>query len=425
MKKNSNIVCRIAAGLVPLIFLALPANVVAGIAVSPMQQWVEVKPGKEAFFTLTITNVNRGTETRPSAVDVNVVDFAVSSEGALSFGEELKHDRSAAGWIRFEAGEFTLDPGESKGLKAKVSAPPNADGDYWAAIMVCLVNPKRQEKGVNVVLRTASGVFVHVARRSYVERGSVIDANVIMPKFDSYQNFGEESGHKETPAERVLKVSTSLKNDGLVAVNTSAKAILYSANDRRTASIPLYARRRQILPGDTRYFSGVMSQPLPAGQYKMKLFFESDSKYSRKISKDLEFSVSDELARQWVDSFKDSGAQILGIEPNALKLTLTAGRFTTTQFTVANSNLSTVSVHCRQEKGGLPSGWLELKSSAEFTLDLNMHRSVACAVRVPPDTKPGEYKGIINVEVDSPGLVVKGKDKVELHKIPISITVNK
>ena len=436
MKRDCNIIRRIAAGFLILSLSALPANCLAGMAVSPLQQWVIVKPEEQASFSITVTNTNRGPETRPCKVSVKVVDFTVSPQGKLSFGEEQKHFRSAVEWISFDAGQFVLEPGESKELKAKVSVPASADGDYWAAVMVKLGNPQKREKGVQIALQTASGVFVHVARRNYIARGSVIDANVCMPEFGPEQMGGEEPGLEEISQEsqegHTLKINAELKNDGLVAFIANGKAFLYSANWRRRASIPLYTSRRRIFPGDSRCFTGVMSQPLPTGRYKLRVFFDpvgaeygdNTTGYRRKIIKDTELTIGDELARQWAENFTEDSIEMLELRPEELELTLNPGRFTTAQFLVANRGLSTVAIRCRQETDSLPEGWLEFKSD-ELALAPNTQRSVICIVRIPIDAQPGEYKGTIRVEAERSGLIVQGRSNVELRKIPIRIAVNK
>jgi len=461
MKRNSNIISWIGAGFFTITCFLLPTNCLAGMAVSPLQQWVEVKPGKQTSFTVTISNADRGFGTLPCKVSVDVVDFTVSPEGKLSFSEDGKHNRSAVEWISFDASEFVLEPGERKELKAKLSAPFGAGGDYWAAIMVSLGSSQNQGKGINVNLRTASGVFVHVDRRNYVERGTVTDANVVLPEFDPVrnstnrperwkgtvsnngvdpnENLAEEPNEGEASQQKqALEISAELKNDGLVAFLANGKAFLYSENWRRMASIPLYTKRRRIFPGHTRCFTGAMSQPLPAGQYKLRMFFDSGSKYGRKITKNMELSVSDELARRWSENFTYNDIQTLEIEPQELKLTLTGGRFTAARLLVTNRYLSTISVRCRLErvpvlqkdrKTGfqteeLPEGWLELKST-DFTLNPNTRRNVVYSVRIPQDAEQGEYSGTIHIEVERSGLTVENQDNVELHKIPICIVITK
>jgi hypothetical protein len=425
MKRNSNIICWAAAGFFMAACLMRPADCFAGMAVSPMQQQVTVNPGQNASFSVTVTNVNRGFDALPCKVNVSVLDFTVSPQGAILFDKDAGHSRSAVDWISLDANELVLEPGEFKEIKGKVSAPFNADGDYWAAIMVSLENPKKQEKGVNINLRTASGIFVRVERRKNAERASIIDANVILPRFVPNENPAVDSNEsRASQYEQSLEINTELKNDGMVSFLAKGKAFLYDENWHRVASIPLYSKRRQILPGHTRYFTGVMAQPLPAGKYKLRVIFEMDSNFGRKTTKDMEFSVSQKLADQWAGNFTFKDIQTLKIEPQELKLTLTGGRFTTTKALVINQCLSTVSVSCRLETDNLPEDWLEI-SPAEFTLNPNTRRNVICSVRIPKDAEQGEYNGIIYIKVERSGLTVKNQNNVELHKIPIFIVIDK
>jgi hypothetical protein len=426
MKRNSTIANRIGAGFVALFFFILPANTFAGVAVSPIQQWVEVKPGRNVYFSIHVGNNKRGPQAYPCPVKVDVLDFTVSPQGKLSFGPEHKHRRSAVEWISFSESEMVLEPGESKEIKFNVSAPADADGDYWAAVMVGLGGSKKPQNGVQVNLQTASGVFVHVARRNYIERGSVIDANVILPEFDIANDLTEKNAWEQVSEdirkEQVFKVNAELKNDGLVAFLARGKAYLYSEGWRRIATVPLHSSRRRIFPGHTRRFIGEMTQPLPAGQYKLRVFFASDSKYERKITRDMELFVSDDLAHRWAENFIEDDIKTLEVKPQELSLSLTPGRFTAARFQVANRGSSTVATRCRIEADGVQEDWLELKSS-DFTLAPNMQRSAVCSVRVPEDMQPGKYNAIIHVEMERSGLTAHSRGNAEQYEIPVSIVV--
>jgi hypothetical protein len=426
MRKNSNIIRWAAAGFFVIVFLVLPADCFAGMAVSPMQQWVGVKPGKDASFSITVTNIDRGFETPPCKVNVEVLDFTVSPQGTISFGKDTRHSRSAVNWISFDTSKFVLEPGEFKKMEGKVSAPAGADGDYWAAVMVSLDNSEKQGKGVNVNLRTASGIFIHVERRKNVERASIADVNVSLPEFAPNAKLAEESdGEGEASGQKQsLEINAELKNDGLAAFVANGKAFLYSENRRQVASIPLYTKRRQILPGHTRDFTGIMAQPLPAGKYDLRVIFETESNYGRKTTKDTEFSVDQKLAGQWIGNFTSDDIQTLKIEPQELKLTLTGGRFTTANLMVANQCSGTVSIRCRLETKEMPPGWLQLEE-ANFTLNPNTRHNIVCPVRIPPGAKQGQYNGIILVEVERSGLTVKDQNNIELHKIPVCIEITK
>jgi hypothetical protein len=425
MGRISKKIC-LAAGFFAAVLVIFSTDAVGGLAVSPIQQWVEVKPGKEAYFTINLTNTIRDAQALPCDVIVEVVDFNVSPQGGLSFGEDKKHDRSAVPWISFEGRDFTFQPGESKQIKAKVSAPINADGDYWAAIMVSLDNSKSQKKGISVNLRTASGVFVHVARRNYIERGSVIDTNVVLPSFDIGQNQGLSASDQNFPqaGQQAFTINVDLKNDGLTALNANGKVFLYAGGKYRTASIPLYTHRRQILPGHNRWFTGVMAQALPAGQYKARVVFESEAEHSRKITKDIEFTVSNELASQWALNFTGDDRGMLELNPQKIDLTLNPGRFTVTKLLIANTSSGTVSVRCRMKSEQLQKGWTGLDCS-EFALAPNGRRNITCAVRIPVDAQPQDYTATIQIEVERSGLTDQTVNNVLLREIPVHILVIK
>ena len=427
MQNRSGITQQIAViFVVPIILFTLTVDAVAGMAVSPLKQWVEVKPGEQTLFSVTVTNANRGPQTGPCTVYADVLDFTVSGEGQLSFGKEYKHGRSAVPWISLDAGEFVLEPGESKELKGKVSAPAGADGDYWAAIMLTLGNSKNQKTNVHVILRTASGVFVRAARRNYIEQASITDVNVLLPQFTP-EKVNEEStpnqNSQEGSTDRVLKINALLKNDGLVAIEPNGKAFLYTGNSRRIGYIPLYASRRQILPGHIRWFTGVMPQPLAPGRYSVRVFFDSGSKYGRTKTKDLEFSISPELATRWAQNFKADNGQPLELNPQKIDLELNPGRFTTSKILVANTGSGTISVRCRLQNDRLQEGWMKLDCS-EFTLAPNARRSIVCAVRIPTDAKLQDYNATIQLEIERSGLTGQTENNVMLRKIPVRMLVS-
>lgn len=410
-----------------LFFFILQGVCFAGVAVSPLQQWVDVKPGRKTTFSITVTNNKRNEQDQPCPIRVDVLDFTVSENGQLSFGPEHTHPRSAVDWISTEDNKIVLEPGESREIKFNVSAPANSDGDYWATAMVELGKTREGEKGVQVKFRTASGIFIHVAKRNYIERGSVIDAKVDIPEFNTTDGLSakntEETASEDIRKERVLKINAELKNDGLVSFLARGKAYLYSDGWRRVATIPLHAKRRRVLPGDSRWFTGVMAEPLPAGQYKLRTFFASDSKYKRKMTRDMEFEISEDLAGIWAENFVNEDGQSLNIKPQQIELKLTPGRLTAARFQVFNQSLSTIVANCRIENDKANNDWLELKTE-DFTLAPNAQRSTTCLIKVPSDTLPGRYNWTIHVETERSGLTTKEQDNIKHHQIPVCVVID-
>ncbi len=210
----------------------------------------------------------------------------------------------------------------------------------------------------------------------------------------------------------------------MAATEPNGKAFLYAGSSRRIGYIPLYASRRQILPGHTRWFAGVMAQPLAAGRYSVRVFFDAGSKYGRTRTRDQEFSVSQELAAQWAQNFTGEDRQVLELNPQKIDLALNPGRFTVTKFLIANTGSGTISVRCRVQNDQVQEGWMKLDCS-EFALAPNARRNVACAVRIPADVQPQDYNAAIQIEVERSGLTGETENNIMLHEIPVHILVSK
>lgn len=424
MKRKSPVKSAAQVCLAVVFIFILQGIVLAGVAVSPLMQTIEVKPGKKAVFSINIANNRRGQETIACPVKIDVLDFTVMDRGQLSFGPEYKHDRSAAGWITTDANHIVLEPGESKELKFTVTAPIDADGDYWAACMITMGESQKDEKGVKVKLRTASGIFVRVARRSYSERGTITDINTYTPVF-SAKSIPQGLSDSEMYAlkeKQSLKIESKLKNEGLIEILARGKALIYNDSLKRVASVPLYSSRRQVLPGDSRWFTGIMSEPLPAGNYKLRIVYTSDSKYKRKITKDSDFTISPELAAEWAKTYKSKdNKSTLTFEPQKVELKLNPGRLTSTNIQVNNQSMNTIYANCTVEDS--PNNWLEVKSG-DFVLAPNVRSSISCVVKVPQDAKSGTYNWTVLVEMEKSGLENENSSETVKFKVPVSVVVD-
>jgi len=220
-----------------------------------------------------------------------------------------------------------------------------------------------------------------------------------------------------------LEIKAKVKNDGLIEFLARGKAYIYSKNNRRIASIPLHASRKQVLPGDSRWFDGVLDQPLPAGQYKLRVFFAYNPEFNRQITKDVDISISENMAKIWASKVVTSNTPKLSIKPKAIELTLAPRRLTTANFQVENLSLATIAADCKFECKGKYSNWLELKST-DFTLAPASQRAVTCVLKIPSDAKAGDYNWTVVVELEQSGLTDKGKNNIERYQVPVHVVVN-
>ncbi|MFO7957170.1 MAG: hypothetical protein R6X33_08705 [Candidatus Brocadiia bacterium] len=328
-----------------------------------------------------------------------LTDFTVSAEGALEFGDELRHERSAIPWTELDASEVLLQPGEKRTVRGTISAPLDADGDYWAVVMTTLDGP-RDESGVNVVLRTASAVFVRVVRRTHIARPEIASVAVDLPTFAVEQE--DEDGHAG------LRVVAEVANEGLVGFVGDATATLYLDGRRQVAQVPLHSRRRRVLPGDRRIFKGILAEPLAAGNYVVRCVLAAEGEAGRRAFAEAEFSVPESLAVTWKRVGAGEGPSGAGVQREQVDLTLNPGRFTSFSVDLSNESGSTMRVRANLESGTVPEGWVAL-SPTSFTLAPAMHRAIVGKVRVPPDAEPGEYEAALKIEAEVGALTEDAK----------------
>ncbi len=378
--------------LVLLVFVT-PWPAFAGVAVSPLQQQVTVRPGQTAEFELTLNNVQRGTRTQTARVRIAATDFAVCREGGLAFGEQRGHERSATPWLQLEAEEVSLRPGEKRTMRGTVSPPLEADGDYWAAVMVTLDGP-RQAGGVQVVLRTASAVFVRVTRHTRLARPQVTSVQVELPRFDA------AAGGEAASPPAGLRLALEVLNDGLVSFTGDATATLYLDGRRQAATVPLHSRRRRVLPGDSRIFEGVLAEPVPPGDYVVRFAVAPEGMEGRRAFAQSRFSVDEKLAAEWKQVSAREGPTGLRVKPELVEMRLNPGRFTSFSIGTSNESGSTMRMRIRVQPDAMAADWLAV-SPESFTLAPGMHRAVSARLAVPPRASPGEYEAVIRVSAES------------------------
>jgi hypothetical protein len=290
--------------------------------------------------------------------------------------------------------------------------------------MVSIGDSKENEKGVQVNVRTATGLFIHVARRTNIERGNITDINAVLPTFDVGPNKKDLSKVDlyRINEKKSLKLEVKLKNEGIISIQAIGKAYIYNDSMKKIAAIPLYASRNNVLPGDSRWFTGLMSQPLPAGEYKIRVYFTSEAKNKRQLTKDLDFSISNDLAQEWK---KNVGNDILitklAFDPEKINLKLNPGRITSANFQVKNEGFNTVAAKCRVDKAD--QNWFELKKE-DFTLAPNSSTSMSCIVKVPDNAKAGVYNWTIVVEMEESGLESQGQNNSVQYSIPVSVIID-
>jgi len=401
-----------------MIYLLSISTVQGGVAVSPLQQQIDMKPGHKAEFFITLSNVRRSPQQEPQKLQIELVDFTVTLDGTLKFGEEYKHNRSAIQWITLDIKELVLEPDKERKIKGTITAPYQVEGDYWCAVMITQPPPTKGP-GVNVALRTACGIFVRVNRRNYIERFSIEKTEVSLPDFQT-----KDSKNQSNPSENLkegLQIYADVKNTGIISCLGLGTASIYSENGRKTASIPMHSNRRHIQPGHTRQYQGVMSAPLPPGDYTIKFIFDSVSKRGRKAVEGKKLHIDTTLAQEWDKQSKDNPEDVsLKVDPANIEKELANGRFTTIFISVSNPNSSTLRANCELQTDSALKKWFQIESK-DFTLAPGMRHSIVNHINIPKSALSGDYEGKLILKVQKAGLSEQNNEKVV--EIPIKIKV--
>jgi len=396
----------------------------AGVALSPLQQQVPVRPGGKGELSLTVEYVRRSGNPTRARVTFEVMDFAISRDGVLSLGSENKHARSAVMWITLDQRELTLEPGQIRKVKGTVTAPASAEGDYWAAVVMTVRGPP-QEQGVNVVLRTASAVFVRVARRHYSPRPRVDAVEALLPRFDEPEApmpGGKPGALLEQTFGPALMVTVDVSDGDLIGFMATGEAHVYLDGRRRVATIPLYAHRHHLLPGQQRRLVGLLPTPLPPGRYTVRFVLEADSNPAQRSFGNVAFEISPDMAQQWQERARPPEGPSFEVSPADVSQVLKPGRLTAASVTVTNRTGGTMQVRCQVERGQLPDGWVSA-DPAEFTLGPGMKRSFWCVLKIPAQAQEGRYSGALVVEAAGARLTAQGGP--DRHEIPVHIEVEK
>jgi hypothetical protein len=397
MRSIGSMVCRlaaVAAGLA-VCLLAHPAR--AGIAVSPLKQEITVKPGQTVQFKITVTNNSRNEFETAESVRLEVMDVAVSDEGALVFAEPNGVANSASRWIRLGAQALTLEPGKSRHIECKITAPATS-GEFYSAIMVTIGNQGENRKGLPIVHRIASGVFVTVSGRTLTKEAKIARCEVVWPT-------PTNPGSAEPVAAEPAKVAVLLKNTGQARFEATGKVAITDFQSRTVFSAPLASLRPCVFAGDGRLFVAALLRPLPAGQYMVRVEFDYQSQWGKAYAR-LPLEITPEQAGL-LKAVRQQPSEPLPVQSAAQKLSavMLPGAFRSLSLTLRNAGENQVRCTAKlTADGGRPvdASWITIEPQ-QFVIAKSASKTVEFAIRVGAGAAPGRYASTVLVEASAEG----------------------
>ena len=400
---------------------AMGANpAIAGLSVSPLKQEVSLKPGEEGKVRITLTNNIRNGPDVSQAVQLSVADVKVSESGALEFLERGVLGNSASRWISLTKVDVTVEPRQSNIVECAISVPLSAQpGEYYSAVLVAMATPGRNEKGVVVQYRIASGIFVTVLGRTLSRHAKVGTCEVVWPQTASREAATQPASAARPAPPELPKVLVALQNVGQARFDGSGKITLLDGRSRIMFTAPLTTGRPCVFAGDTRLFEAIIAKPVPAGKYVIRVDMDYQSSWAR-ARQELPVEILPAQAEMLLAMKKRlrEESAVAEVLPEKISPTIPAGATRSLAVAVRNISDGPIQYVASVSSGSnlAANSWFTVRPQG-FTIYKGGRQSVELKIEVPAGTAAGRYFGKVSVEDGTEG------SKLRKLEVPLEIEV--
>jgi hypothetical protein len=360
----------------------------AEVSILPRLQEVEATRAQRKVLDFRLANRFDA----PLSMRMVAAPLGITEDG-LPFAAPDTSDRGCQDWLRFEPGEFTVPPGETRTVRARMIVPDDAAGTYGAFITATYV---LSEEEVSFELDTPqkTTIDLNMAVTSILMTTVRARGNraVLEPEPFVIENGGaadEEAGYplmatQQTPSTGSWEISLPVKNTGNTMTVIGGRVKIYRPGPRLVDSADLEVGRGYLLPGRRRIMTAAGQRLLDDGEYVASLTIHQ--RQGRPTQGHFPFFVIDGQAAMGEPS-EDQQQVIAGLSPklglsrNWLDMRVTPGARRHGGVRVSNHSKQQLLVRPRVE-GFLvtPEGHLKLGR------DLGEARSCRDWIRVNPDT---------------------------------------
>ncbi len=206
-----------------------------GLSIAPLRKEVSARAGATATANFIVANLTRDTMT---------VNLAVKQFSATNFVYDYEFRQPDNDWLKVDAPQIQLEPGESRKIPYTVTIPEKTTpGGYYYTIFAST----DISSGLPTTVQAATLLYLTVEgdliRTSVLQNDSLpflITSNEIPSKFD-------------------------VKNTG----NTHFSAYFYGQLESLVGTYPESGTSHIILPGSVRTVGGAVQSPLLPGLYKV------------------------------------------------------------------------------------------------------------------------------------------------------------
>jgi hypothetical protein len=381
----------------------------AGVAMSPLKQEVTMKPGETEKVVINLAFNNRLPADVPQKVTLAIVDVLATEEGSLVFKDAGTLANSASKWITPSMTETTMDPGTMQKVECQIAVPLGAaPGEYYAALLMTLVNPVATDNGVTIQYRIASGIFVTVEGRTFAKEARIARCELIWPQtgigIQPKEAATQPAAAATQPADAgpaLPKVQLLLENTGKARFDGSGKLTILDDQRRIVLVTSMTTRRSCVFGGDSRLFEALIDKPLKAGRYTMRVEMDYQSSWA-KARRDMPVEILPEQAAVLAQAKQgpSAGKSLVEATPDKLASVVPAGA--TRNLAITVKNLSDAEVTCTAAVAGSSGAGLTLRPE-QFTIAKGGRRTLEVRVDSKSDMEAGQLSALINVAASAEG----------------------
>lgn len=345
---------------VALLFFCLSlANFASAFKVSPVKLELTITKGQSQIVVLTL-NGSKGANVEN--LRVYPTDLSISKMGVYAFQKIEDSKFSAVSWIKLDETRISLNEGQKKELKFKISVPYDAQsGEYYSIIMIEPVSATKvdiKDKPMTVFFKSRIyvAIILDVPGRIYEKSGQATSVEMIPISKELIQQVKNETtkdkyqdSHSlfyalpnfDQLADKTLVLST-FKNVGNSHLFVSGVVNIRSEDGRTNyGQVKLLAVGNSkdeafTFPGDERNFIGVWDKKLPKGKYVADVTYDYGSKV-RKASFRSNFAIAHEV------NIDENKSEFLVVDKK-IDVQIPVGALRTKVVKISNSDYRSVNV---------------------------------------------------------------------------------
>ncbi|GEM_PF-2226204 len=285
MKKN-NILVYFSVLLFSLFSIGFGISYRLGL--SPLRTELEMYPGEEKSFEITLMNSTLGN----ISYQIEVGSFKLNENGDYIYlSKDQKYPYSASKWVTFDLNDVNnvvVRPLESLKFKVHVKVPRNLKngGDYYAMIWANFVPPNQRPSksatgmSIGIERRFRFGSILHISIKGRYAKSKLKIEGMKVINFDRIA----------TATQRGLEIDVFLKNDGDVSFRPTGSLLIVSPDHKVWGRVDMKLNTTNlVMPGLVRKMYALYDRTLPAGEYIAKISVKSEKRYIGQ--KEYKFSI--------------------------------------------------------------------------------------------------------------------------------------